>query len=211
MTMTSSSTPLAFAQLFEFGDEQQLLFEAIPSKNPEKQAAGLPDVVISTHLGWTFYEARVELSLTESGRREVTNPHEWLVNTFTEDKARTQLEKIKSEFGGDAVVSRMLESGEFDLGDEDDVAQMAELQSCQSERFAKLLEVDGRQVLAIRRTDMGPNEDIEGLLVKVAQPGGGLMEIHAEGLSLDDFTLSRAQAWVAHAKVVETVKKNNFN
>lgn len=210
MTMTSSSKPLAFAHLFDFGD-QQLLLEAVPSKNPEKRAVGMPDVMISTHLGWSFYEARVELSLTEKGQQEIANPHEWLVSTFTEAKARNQLDKIKSEFGGDAVVSRMLESGEFDLGDEDDVAQMADLQACQGERFANLMEVEGRQVLAIHRTDLGENEDGEGLLVKVAQPGGGVLEIPVEGLDLDDVNETHARTWVAQAVASENYRKPTLN
>ena len=52
--------------------------------------------------------------------------------------------------------------------------------------FASLAEVDGRQVLVVAVKDLGPNEDQEGVVVKVARAEGGPDEEQIAGRTLDD-------------------------
>ena len=201
---------LTFAKLFDI-DGQQVLFEALPSSDPHKREEGMPDVMVSVDLGWSFYEARIGLQLNEMGRADIIDPHAWLVGSFTEDKARDQLEKIQSEFGGQAIVDRMLASGEYSLGDEDDVEEMTALQDAQGAPFAKLFELDGRQALVLRRHDLGEDEETDGVLVKVAKPNGEVAETRVEGVDFEAVDAAWTQHYVDAAVASEKRRAHSLN
>ena len=133
------------------------------------------------------------------------------MGSFTQDKARDQLEKIQSEFGGQAIVDRMLASGEYSLGDEDDVAEMTELQAAQGAPFAKLFELDGRQALVLRRNDLGDNEDIDGVLVKVAKPNGEVAVTRVEGVDFEAVDAAWTQHYVDATVASEKRRAHSLN
>lgn len=179
----TENTAQPFAKLFDI-DGQQLLFEVLPSEDTDKRAGGTPDVMLTTDLGWTRYQARVTLAITEEGRQKMGDPVAYLLADFTEEKAQAKLAEIQSEWSGAAVLGRMDDEDKEDMSEEDE----AQLRDASGGRFASLAEVDGRQVLVVAVKDLGPNEDQEGVVVKVARAEGGPAEEQISGRTLDDVT-----------------------
>lgn len=197
-----SITP--FAKIYSV-DGEQILCEVVPSRDPEKMNQGIPDIVLSTNLGWSYYSARVQFNISEEGKKNVDNLFVYMLDSFTEEKARKQLQSIKADFGAQAIVDKMVAEGKYDLVE--DAEEINELLSIEISDFAKIIEVGGRQVLAVLSEELGEDNEQPGLVIKTALEGGNVSIRQMEGLTLDDFTPQLAQECVEQIVGQKPVKR----
>lgn len=183
----TASTAFArpFAKLFDI-DGEQVLFELLPSRDEENLEAGIPDPVISADLGWVRYVARIHLSAEALGAAGLEDLHGKLMDDFDEARARGALEQAKLQWSPEAILDEMEKrNGPMPAGQREKVLAM------RPDRFARILEVAGRQVLAITANDLGGRDEV-GLVVKVALPGGGVAQIEQPGARLEAFDQAAA-------------------
>lgn len=179
------STP-KFAAIHEV-DGQQVLFELLVSENEQKRREGIPDINITTDLGWSRYSARLEMGRGEEPEGKTADFHDFLFETFTQDLAERKMKEIQDQFGAQAIIDNMLSSQEYSLDDPDDVEEMDALRAMKGEDFAKIIEVDGRQVLAVFETDLGEDES-PGLVVKTVMDDKSVVVSEFTDLELTHFT-----------------------
>ena len=136
--MSRQNTPQSlnfshFAKIFEI-DGQQVVFQVHPLEE------GRFEVSTSVDLGWCRYGKIVELSLTQPS----LDPVGQLLEQITTERAKADLKEAVDQWGEAAMLSKM---------PPEDAAKHIHIPPAE---FAKLVEIDGLQILATQST---PNED----------------------------------------------------